>query len=120
MCGKSSRHGRKLFWQTSLPFVEGKSGKLQAGQSYLNPWEENVANLPEHHFWTHEGDKGDEMTGSVNKGMEVDVIYLDFGKAFFIVSQSIFSAYLGRYGLHMWKTSWTATLKELNNQRAVS
>lgn len=39
------------------------------------------------------------MTDSVNKGMEVDVIYLDFSKAFVTVSQSTFSAYLRRYGL---------------------
>lgn len=32
------------------------------------------------------------MTGSVNKGMKVDVIYLDFSKSFVEVSQSIFSA----------------------------
>lgn len=55
-------------------------------------WEDHEANLPERHFWTHEGGEGDEMTGSVNKGMKVDVIYLDFSKSFVAISQSIFSA----------------------------
>jgi len=97
-----------------LTFDEERSGKLQAGHSYLSHWEENVANLSERHFWTHEGDEGDEITGSANKRVEVDDVYLDFRKAFVTVSQSIFSAYLGIHGLRAWKTSWTASLKELN------
>lgn len=93
----------------SLPFDKERFGKLQAGQSCLISWEKNAANLPEYHFWTNEGDKGDGITHSVNKGMKVDVIYLAFGK----VSQRIISSYLERYNLCVWKTSWTATLKEL-------
>lgn len=45
--------------------------------------------------------------------MKVDKIYLAFSKALDTVSQRIFSSYLERYGLCAWKTSWTASLKEL-------
>lgn len=108
---KPSSQGRRLFWQTSLPVDAERYEKLQAGQSYLHPWEENAANLPEHHFWTCEGDEGDEMTGSVSKEMEVDVIYPNFSKAFITTSQSIFWFCLGRYDLHAWKTSWVPASK---------
>lgn len=52
------------------------------------------------------------FTHSVNTGMKVDVICLAFSKALNTVSQRIFTSCLERYGLCMWKTSWTASLKE--------
>lgn len=60
-----------------------------------------------------ETNEGDEMAGSVNKGIKVDVIHFAFSKALDTVSQRIFSSYLERYGSCAWKTSWTASLKEL-------
>ncbi|CAM5076388.1 unnamed protein product [Eretmochelys imbricata] len=47
----------------------------------------------------------DEITGSVDEGKVVDVIYLDFSKAFDTVSHSILASKL-KYGLDELTTSW--------------
>ncbi|CAM4512414.1 unnamed protein product [Caretta caretta] len=48
----------------------------------------------------------DEITGSVDMGKAVDVIYLDFSKAFDMVSHSILASKLKKYGLDKWTIRW--------------
>ncbi|CAM4712535.1 unnamed protein product [Lepidochelys kempii] len=48
----------------------------------------------------------DEIIGSVDMGKAVDVIYLDFSKAFDTVSHSILSSKLKTYGLDEWTIRW--------------
>ncbi|CAM5084709.1 unnamed protein product [Eretmochelys imbricata] len=48
----------------------------------------------------------DEITGSVDEGKAVDVLFLDFSKAFDTVSHSILASKLKKYGLDQWTTRW--------------
>uniref|UniRef100_K7EWB4 Reverse transcriptase domain-containing protein n=1 Tax=Pelodiscus sinensis TaxID=13735 RepID=K7EWB4_PELSI len=48
----------------------------------------------------------DEVTGSVDVGKAVDVIYLDFGKAFVMVSHNILASKLRECGLDKWMERW--------------
>ncbi|CAM5084468.1 unnamed protein product [Eretmochelys imbricata] len=48
----------------------------------------------------------DEITGSVDEGKAVDVLFLDFSKAFDMVSHSILSSKLKKYGLDEWTIRW--------------
>ncbi|CAM4603988.1 unnamed protein product [Lepidochelys kempii] len=47
----------------------------------------------------------DKITGSVDEGKAVDVLFLDFSKAFDMVSHSILASKL-KYGLDEWTESW--------------
>ncbi|CAM4662815.1 unnamed protein product, partial [Caretta caretta] len=47
-----------------------------------------------------------EITGSVDMGKVVNVIYLDFSKAFDMVSYSILASKLKKYGLDEWTIRW--------------
>lgn len=47
-----------------------------------------------------------EKTGSVGEGKAVDVVYLDFGKAFVMVSHGILIVKLVKYGLDKCTTGW--------------
>ena len=47
-----------------------------------------------------------EMTGSVDEGKAVDVIYLDFSEAFDIVSHNILVKKLLKYGLDKQTVRW--------------
>ncbi|CAM5119301.1 unnamed protein product, partial [Natator depressus] len=48
----------------------------------------------------------DEITGSVDEGKAVDVLFLDFSKAFGTVSHSILASKLKKYGLDEWTIRW--------------
>ncbi|CAM5081206.1 unnamed protein product [Natator depressus] len=48
----------------------------------------------------------DEITGSVDEGKAVDVLFLDFSKAFDMVSHSILAIKLKKYGLDEWTIRW--------------
>ncbi|XP_050785532.1 uncharacterized protein LOC127037612 [Gopherus flavomarginatus] len=48
----------------------------------------------------------DEITGSVDMGKAVDMIYLDYSKAFVMVSHSILASKLKKYGLDEWTRRW--------------
>ncbi|CAM4632875.1 unnamed protein product [Lepidochelys kempii] len=48
----------------------------------------------------------DEITGSVDEGKAVDVLFLDFSKALDTVSHSILASKLKKYGLEEWTERW--------------
>ncbi|CAM4422758.1 unnamed protein product, partial [Lepidochelys kempii] len=48
----------------------------------------------------------DEITGSVDEGKAVDVLFIDFSKAFDTVSHSILASKLKKYGLDEWTIRW--------------
>ncbi|CAM4537599.1 unnamed protein product [Caretta caretta] len=48
----------------------------------------------------------DKITGSVDEGKAVDVLFLDFSKAFDTVSPSILASKLKEYGLDEWTIRW--------------
>ncbi|CAM5165957.1 unnamed protein product [Eretmochelys imbricata] len=48
----------------------------------------------------------DEITGSVDEGKAVDVLFLDFSKAFDMISHSILASKLKKYGLDEWTIRW--------------
>ena len=41
----------------------------------------------------------DVMTGWIDEGRAMDIVYLDFGKAFYIVSHNILISYLRKWGI---------------------
>ncbi|CAM4575965.1 unnamed protein product [Caretta caretta] len=49
----------------------------------------------------------DEITGSVDEGKAVDLLFLDFSKAFDMVSHNILASKLKKYGLDEWTIRWT-------------
>ncbi|CAM4587680.1 unnamed protein product [Lepidochelys kempii] len=61
----------------------------------------------------------DEITGSVDMGKVVDVIYLDFSKAFDTVSHSILASKLKMYGLNEWSIRWVEGWLDCRAQRVV-
>ncbi|CAM5103262.1 unnamed protein product [Eretmochelys imbricata] len=61
----------------------------------------------------------DEITGSVDEGKAVDVLFLDFSKAFDIVSHSIVASKLKKYGLDEWTIRWIESWLDCWAQRVV-
>ncbi|CAM4641641.1 unnamed protein product [Lepidochelys kempii] len=60
----------------------------------------------------------DEITGSVNEGKAVDMLFLDFSKAFDTVSHSILVK-LKKYGLDGCTTRWVESWLDCRAQRVV-
>ncbi|CAM5094633.1 unnamed protein product [Eretmochelys imbricata] len=61
----------------------------------------------------------DEITGSVDEGKAVDVLYLDFSKAFDTVSHSILVSKLRKYGLDECTIRWVESWLDCRAQRVV-
>ncbi|CAM5091337.1 unnamed protein product, partial [Natator depressus] len=61
----------------------------------------------------------DETTGSVDEGKAVDVLFLDFSKAFDTVSHSILASKLKKYGLDEWTIRWIESWLDCRAQRVV-
>ncbi|CAM5142344.1 unnamed protein product [Natator depressus] len=61
----------------------------------------------------------DEITGSVDEGKAVDVLFLDFSKAFDTVSHSILASKLKKYGLDEWTIRWIETWLDCRAQWVV-
>ncbi|CAM5123810.1 unnamed protein product [Eretmochelys imbricata] len=61
----------------------------------------------------------DEITGSVDEGKAVDMLFLDFGKTFDAVSHSILVSKLKRYGLDEWTIRWIESWLDCRAQRVV-
>ncbi|CAM4422942.1 unnamed protein product [Lepidochelys kempii] len=61
----------------------------------------------------------DEITGSVDEGKAVDVLFLDFSKAFDTVSHSILASKLKKYGLDEWTIRWIESWLDCRAQQVV-
>ncbi|CAM5162917.1 unnamed protein product [Natator depressus] len=61
----------------------------------------------------------DEITGSVDEGKAVDVLFLDFSKAFDTVSHSVLASKLKKYGLDEWTIRWIESWLDCRAQRVV-
>ncbi|CAM5157618.1 unnamed protein product [Natator depressus] len=61
----------------------------------------------------------DEITGSVDEGKVVDVLFLDFSKAFDTVSHSILASKLKKYRLDEWTIRWIESWLDCRGQRVV-
>ncbi|CAM4533024.1 unnamed protein product [Caretta caretta] len=61
----------------------------------------------------------DKITGSEYEGKTVDVLFLDFSKAFDTVSHSILASKLKKYGLDEWTIRWIESWLDCRAQRAV-
>ncbi|CAM5114249.1 unnamed protein product [Eretmochelys imbricata] len=61
----------------------------------------------------------DEITGSMDEGKAVDVLFLDFSKAFDTVSHSILASKLKKYGLDEWTIRWIESWLDCRAQRVV-
>ncbi|CAM4494475.1 unnamed protein product [Lepidochelys olivacea] len=61
----------------------------------------------------------DKITGSVDEGKAVDVLFLDFRKAFDTVSHSILVSKLKKYGLDEWTIRWIESWLDCRAQRVV-
>ncbi|CAM5175101.1 unnamed protein product [Natator depressus] len=61
----------------------------------------------------------DEITGSVDEGKAVDMLFLDFSKAFDTVSHSILASKLKKYGMDEWTIRWIENWLDCRAQRVV-
>ncbi|CAM4568591.1 unnamed protein product [Lepidochelys kempii] len=110
----------------SLSSVPGKIMEQVLKESILKHLEERKVIRNSHHGFT----KGkscltnliafyDEITGSVDEGKAVDVLFLDFSKAFDTVSHSIFVSKLKNYGLDEWTIRCIESWLDCRAQRVV-
>ncbi|CAM4632151.1 unnamed protein product [Lepidochelys olivacea] len=61
----------------------------------------------------------DERTGSVDEGKTVDMLFLDFSKAFDTDSHSILASKLKKYGLDEWTIRWIESWLDCRAQQVV-
>ena len=61
----------------------------------------------------------DGVTGWVNEGRAVDVVYLDFSKAFDTVSHDILLGKLRKWGLYEWSVRWNENWLNGRTQRVI-
>ncbi|CAM5099139.1 unnamed protein product [Eretmochelys imbricata] len=112
--------------QVSLTSVPGKVMEQVLKESILKDLEESKVIRNSQHGFT----KGkscltnliafyDELTGSVDEGKAVDVLFLDFSKAFDTVSHSILASKLKKYRLDEWTIRWIESWLHCRAQRVV-
>ncbi|CAM5155124.1 unnamed protein product [Natator depressus] len=110
----------------SLTSVSGKIMDQVLKESILKHLEERTVIRNIHHGFT----KGkscltnliafyDEITGSVDEGKAVDVLFLDFSKAFDMVSHSILASKFKKYGLDEWTIKWVESWLDCRAQWVV-
>ncbi|CAM5073433.1 unnamed protein product [Natator depressus] len=110
----------------SLTSVPGKIMEQVLKESILKHLEERKVIRNSQHAFT----KGkscltnliafyDEITGSVDEGKAVDVLFLDFSKAFDTVSHSILASKLKKYGLDEWTIRWIESWLDCRAQQVV-
>jgi len=61
----------------------------------------------------------EDIAGWIDDGKAVDMVYLDFSKAFDIISHSILTAKLRKCGLDDWVVRWTVNWLKGRSQRVV-
>ncbi|CAM2098853.1 unnamed protein product [Caretta caretta] len=110
----------------SLTSVPGKIIEQVLKESILKHLEERKVIRNSQHGFTK--DKScltnliafyDEITGSVDEEKAVDMLFLDFSKAFDTVSYSILASKLKKYGLDEWTTRWIESWLDCRAQRVV-
>ncbi|CAM5082945.1 unnamed protein product [Eretmochelys imbricata] len=120
---------------------EGQSWKLQASQPHLSPWKNHGTGPQginsealrgeesdqEQSAWIHQGKSCltnliafyDEITGSVDEGKAVHVLFLDFSKAFDTVFHNILASKFKKYGLDEWTIRWIESWLDRRAQQVV-
>ncbi|CAM4662368.1 unnamed protein product [Lepidochelys kempii] len=109
----------------SLTSVPGKIMEHVLKESILKHFEERKVIRNSQHGFT----KGkscltnliafyDEITGSADEGKAVDMLFLDFSKAFDTVSHSILASKL-KYGMDEWTIRWIESWLDCRTQRVV-
>ncbi|CAM5177685.1 unnamed protein product [Eretmochelys imbricata] len=112
------------YWPVSLTSVPGKIMEQVLKESILKHLDERKVIRNSQHGFT----KGkscltnliafyEEITGSVDEGKAVDVLFLDFSKAFDTVSHSILASKLKKYGLDEWTVRWIESWLDCRAQR---
>ncbi|CAM4486392.1 unnamed protein product [Caretta caretta] len=108
----------------SFTSVPGKIMEQVLKESILKHLEERKVIRNSHHGFT----KGKsclthliafyvKITGSVDEGKAVDVLFLDFSKAFDTVSHSILASKLKKYELNEWTIRWIESWLDCRAQR---
>ncbi|CAM5116510.1 unnamed protein product, partial [Natator depressus] len=122
--GKEEDQGN--YRPVSLTSVPGKIMEQVLKESILKHLEERKVIRNRQHGFT----KGkscltnliafyDEITGSVGEGKAVDMLFLDFSKAFDTVSHSILASKLKTYGLDEWTMKWIESWLDCRAQPVV-
>ncbi|CAM5145998.1 unnamed protein product [Eretmochelys imbricata] len=126
----SLKTGKRRIWgttgQSASPQSLEKSWSRVLKESVLKHLEEKKVIRNSQHGFT-KGKSGltnliafyDEITGSVDEGKVVDVLFLDFNKAFDTVSHSILVSKLKKYGLDEWTIKWIESWLNRRAQRVV-
>ncbi|CAM4676436.1 unnamed protein product [Lepidochelys kempii] len=128
--GRYSAHllkkGRSRIWRTTDWSVSPQSPEKLWSRSILKHLEERKVIRNSQHgftkvqsFLTNLIAFYDEITGSVDTGNVVGMIYVDFSKAFDMVSHSILASKLTKYGLDEWTIRWIESWLDRQAQQVV-
>ncbi|CAM5161589.1 unnamed protein product, partial [Natator depressus] len=100
----------------------GGSWKLQARQPHLSPWKNHEAGPQGINSEALRGEESDQEQSAwihQGQGKAVNVLFLDFSKAFDMVSHSILASKLKKYGLDEWTIRWMESWLDCRAQRVV-
>ncbi|CAM4583475.1 unnamed protein product [Lepidochelys kempii] len=110
----------------SLTSVPGKIMEQVLKESILKHLDERKVIRNSHHGFTKSKSCltnliafYDEITGSVDEGKAVDMLFLDFSKAFDTVSHNILVSNLKKYALDGWTIRWIESWLDCRAQRVV-